>query len=511
MPTPRDPLEPLFQDTGKKRWTNWHDFEHPVQKLVNVWNGQPDHSSVTGYNATTRGFQKAIGEALAAGQTLRGKGAGWSYSKVGTTNGVLLNTRPLSYRFQIGAGQTHPDFTGDAEHLAFVQCGNSIADLNHYLVDKGQSLKTSGASNGQTIVGAMSTGTHGAAIDVGAVPDFVVAIHLVVSPGRSVWLERASAPVVDDRLPGAFEAELIRDDELFASALVSLGSFGIVHGVVIETTDLFFLEAYRRFVPVDDGVWKAMEELDFSGLDMPLPGVRPHHFQFFVNPFAIDDGIYFVAMYKKSELATGCQAPTFGQLKPGDGALEVMGALTDIAPALTPALTGTLIRQLYKPYEKVCGTHGEIFTDTAVRGKSASSAVGLPLGRVREAFEIALQQVLADQVPVTMALRYVKGSDATLAFTRHSPQTCVLEIDGPRSNRVLTTYRRFWRRLEEAGIPFTFHWGKLNDLHLAPDRLRRMYGDRVDRWLEARRTLLPTTELRHLFANEFLHQAGLVS
>jgi hypothetical protein len=36
-----------------------------------------------------------------------------------------------------------------------------------------------------------------------------------------------------------------------------------------------------------------------------------------------------------------------------------------------------------------------------------------------------------------------------------------------------------------------------------------MYGDRVDRWLSARRTLLPTPELRRLFANAYTDHAGL--
>ena len=61
--------------------------------------------------------------------------------------------------------------------------------------------------------------------------------------------------------------------------------------------------------------------------------------------------------------------------------------------------------------------------------------------------------------------------------------------------------------IEQAGIPFTFHWGKLHETD--SDRVRRMYGQRVDRWLAARRTLLATPELRRLFANGYTDRAGL--
>ena len=112
-----DPLQPNFHVTGRKRWRSWHEFVHPVTELIDVWNGRPEHSTAAGYNATTRGFQDVIARALENGDTVRGKGGGWSYSAVATTRGIVLNTRPLNYRFQIETGQTHPDYPGDAGNL----------------------------------------------------------------------------------------------------------------------------------------------------------------------------------------------------------------------------------------------------------------------------------------------------------------------------------------------------------------------------------------------------------
>ena len=128
---------------------------------------------------------------------------------------------------------------------------------------------------------------------------------------------------------------------------------------------------------------------------------------------------------------------------------------------------------------------------------------------MRDALTRVLKLVREEQAPATMALRYVKSSRATLSFTRHAPQTCVMEIDGPRSDLMLGLYEKVWRELEASGIPFTFHWGKMSDVSQNPARVRRMYGDAVDAWRAARETLLPTPDLRRVFSNAYIEGAGL--
>ena len=114
----------------------------------------------------------------------------------------------------------------------------------------------------------------------------------------------------------------------------------------------------------------------------------------------------------------------------------------------------------------------------------------------------------AGNAPALVALRYVRASDATLAFTFHRPHTCILEIDGPRTNRVRNAYKRLWRALDQADISYTFHWGKINNLD--DRRVRKMYGQpRVNAWLNARRTLLTTAKLRSVFSNDFLRRVRL--
>ncbi|HEX9630840.1 MAG TPA: FAD-binding protein [Gemmatimonadales bacterium] len=501
----------VLRDTGRNRWANWHEnFEQRLHKLYDVWNAEPNRSTLAGYNGTTRRLQQLLQEALDTGRSVRALGGGWSFTPVAATDGILLNTRPLNYRFPIAGDQVHPGFRGTGP-LFFVQCGMSIAELNTYLASKNLALPTSGASNGQTIAGALSTGTHGAALTVGSIPEYVVALHVITGPGRSVWLERQSYPAVADALAGYVQADLVRDDELFDAAVVAFGSMGIIHGVVLEVTPLFRLNAWRKRVPLDDALWGRIERNDYAGNTLPGAGGRmPHHLQFVINPFDQGGGAFCTVMYREATCPAGSKpAEPFAKVAQGDGALELIGLLTDVAGDLTDDLAKLLTKLGYKEYDNRCGTPGQIFKDTTTRGHAASAAMGVPLDRAREATALAVRAVQQAKAPALVALRFVKASPATLAFTRYAPVTCVLEVDGPESARVRQAYRAAWNALDAAGIPYTFHWGKLNNLDRTSVRFANRYGSAVQHWMDARARLLPTPELRRLFANAFTDHLDL--
>lgn len=503
-------LAPTITETGQTRWQNWHEnYRVPVRRLVDVWNGDPNAASLDAYRATTAGLQRLIGESLEAGERIRALGGGWSFSRAPVTDGTLVNTKPLNYQFPIQPDSVHPDYPGNRENLYLVQCGNAVAELNRLLSGVGKSLRTSGASNGQTIAGAVSTGTHGAAVDAGAMCDFVEAIHLVPSPDRHVWLERASRPAVTDTMAtDLVGAELIRDDELFNAVLVSFGSFGIIHGLVIEADDQYFLNAYRQRMPLA-ALREALDDLDFGRLTaFPRPEDRPWHFQAVVNPFEPGQA-YVTTMYRDAARREGSRLPDPpSAITHGDDAFAVVAFLTDTVTALTPVLGAGLASLGYGEFENVSGTPGQIFRDTTTRGRAASTAMGLPLGHVNEALDTLLRLQDDVEAPVLFALRYVRATQATLGFTYHEPRTCVLEIDGPRSGRVQQMYRKSWAALRSLGFPLSFHWGKQHDL--TEGMVRAGYGDaRVDAWLDGRRRLLDAPALLHAFSNATLKQMNL--
>lgn len=496
--------------TGATEWQNCHEtFTDPINDLYELGN-EPALDPLAAYNDTRAGLQALIGKAIADNTTLRAIGAGWSWTKITTPGqGILVDTKSLNLVFSISEKSVHQDYTGDIGKLFFAQCGNGIWELNKFLQNRKLSLKTSGASNGQTIAGVLGTGAHGSAFDFGAVQDFVVGLHIITGAGKHVWLERASAPVVSTTFINNIQTELIQDDDLFYAALISFGSFGFICGVMIETEDVFLLESYMQRMPYDASLQHIMETLDFSNAALPCGTERPFHFAVSINPYDMAGGAYVTTMYKRP-YRDNYDKPTENAagVGPGDDAAVFVGHLTDVIPALVPKLVNKLLAGAMTPYSKKMGTVGEIFNNTTLHGKLLSSAMGIPLSYVNRVTKLMIE-LNGDKGPFTglFAYRFVKGSKATLAFTRFE-QTCVFELDAAFSKKTLAFFSEVWKKLDEENIPFTFHWGKINELD--PDRLSRMYGPNMDTWIQARNTLLDP-DTRKVFSNALIRSWGLDS
>jgi hypothetical protein len=494
--------------TGATKWTNRHEVFTEKIKDLYVLGNEPALDALDGYNDTTKGFQQLIAEAIQTKTPFRALGAGWSWPKIATVNnGVMLDTKPLNTTLSISQQSVLPTYTGDIRKLLFAQCGNGVWELSLELRQKRLSLKTSGASNGQTIVGGMSTGAHGSTFDVGAIQDYVVGMHVIVSPARHVWLERKSAPVVTDFFVKKLGAELLRDDDLFNAALVSFGSFGIIHGVMVEAENVFLIEAYRRRMPYDDVLKGLMSTLDFSNADLPCGNERPFHFSVALNPYDMKKGAFVSTFYKRPYRDDYVRAvPNDAGLGPGDDAPCFIGKITDVIPALVPTIVNKLISSAMAPFEKQLGTLGEIFNNTNLHGKLLSAAIGIPLDKVIQVTDL-LFEINKTNGPFAgvFAYRFIKKSNALLAFT-HFDFTCILELDGAFSNTTQNFYKAVWKRLDAEGIPYTFHWGKVNEMNFK--KIKGMYGADTDKWIAARNRLLDKDSMK-VFTNPVLKKWGL--
>ena len=499
--------------TGDQTWQKRHEtFTESIKDLYELAD-EAALDALGGYNDATLGFLNIISQAIATQIPLRSLGSGWSWMKIATVNnGIMLDTKPLNTVFDITAGSVSTAYPGDPQNLLFAQSGNGIWELSAYLKGKSQSLKTSGASNGQTIAGAIGTGAHGSAFDFGAVQDFVVGLHVAVGANRHVWLERASAPVVSDAFIQSLQTVLIQDDDLFNAVLVSFGSFGVVLGVMIETDPLFLLEGYNQRMPYDDSpsgtILKGiMQTLDFTNANLPNGSERPFHFSVMINPYDMSNGVYVTSMYKRP-YTTDYQPPVVNTagLGPGDDAAAFIGLMTDALPALVPGLVNKILGASLTLYQKQFGTLSEFFSNTTLRGKLLSAAVGFPIANVNQVIALMLDlNSTAGPFPGLFSFRFVKQTKATMGFTRF-PQTCVMELDAAYSDAVYNFYTQVWQKLEATGITFTFHWGKVNDLY--PSRIANMYGDSAKAWIAARNKLLDANTLP-IFTNPLLQQWGL--
>jgi hypothetical protein len=133
-----------------------------------------------------------------------------------------------------------------------VEAGIKLEDLMGILDRMGMGPGTMGGSAGQTLAGVVSTSVHGSHYKLPPVPDWVRAIHLVGPDGTQYWIEPQNRPVTDPTKLAAALGPMVTikyDNEWFDSALVSVGSFGVIYSVILEVRDAYKLEATRQRMP----------------------------------------------------------------------------------------------------------------------------------------------------------------------------------------------------------------------------------------------------------------------
>ncbi len=527
----RPGMDPFIPDDP---WLNCHEnFKHHFTPNSS-W--QPNHTGVgisdsDLYKRATENLKWAIGEAIDNNHTLRAIGANWSFSEVAMCNGGMVQTKGLDLIFNIDDPLVVPAYTATgnkSEGLKFVECGVQMARLSKNLEiesNPARCVRACGGSNGQTIAGATSTGTHGAALFTGAVHDTIVGIHLITGRDKHVWLERASYPVASDIFINWLGATPMRDDNLFNAALVGFGSFGIIHGIMLETDPLFLLKEYRisNFVYTDD-LMNAFASLDFNKLRVLLPGIPDsvpghelYHMEINMNPFTTikgKSGGMYVFLFYKVPVPPGFVVDQSG-LNTGPSP-EFIWMMKNLLTVLSGGKLGynVIKKKITQEFEKnvrpatpVPKTIGSIFRDTRFTGNIASFAFAVATGTLPQTVEQILAEIAVNAFAGAVAVRFVKGTKATLGFTRFE-HTCVIEMDGLDTKRNHEIFANVINRMVNNGIPCTIHWGKLND-PLSKDLVTTMYGaDKLRSWKQGRETLL-LPETRVVFTNDFMKKCGL--
>ncbi len=123
-------------------------------------------------------------------------------------------------------------------------------------------FRTLGGAGGQTVFGALTTGTHGGDFRMPPISDSVMALHLVADGGRHWWVEPESlggslgvrftddgklrALYGDARYGGPGNFSVVRDDNLFQAIVVSAGRFGIVYSIIVAAVRQYSLHEERR-------------------------------------------------------------------------------------------------------------------------------------------------------------------------------------------------------------------------------------------------------------------------
>lgn len=507
------PTQPRFNP--KTFWENFHESYDLT--IVGEWDirmpQQATGLTVADLKETTRQFQALIADARKQGLKARAIGSSWSLSHAPATTGWMFNTNRLRGRLKVPAADLDAAYPGTADQKAglyLIQCGNTVADVNKLLESDSQkrALFTSGAANGQTIVGATACGTHGSALEFGALHDHIVALHLIATGNSHFWIERKSRPVMSAAWVSQLGATLKRaDDDLFNAAVVSFGSFGVVNAVVLETAPRYLLETRPDTAKLDEPLWKVIGALDFSGHPKFKAG-KPYFFQAVINPAT--DEVLIMANYRKDGPAS--HQPNYDLISdpksigPGFDALSTVGMIVKSFPGVIPAFSKVVAKQLFDTKQKT-GTPGEIYGFKPPLLHVASGSIAVDLKDARRALE-ALIQLYKEigPVPLVLGCRYVKKSPALLAFNKF-PTTLAISIDGIDNADSRKYFAAAADRLEAKGIDYTQHWGKVNAL--TKTRVLKAYGGNVAKWLKARKEVLPDAKDRAVFDNSYIEERGL--
>lgn len=517
--------EPFIERDSNWEWRNWHRTDGVGGKAKslftprNRWQDGTAGPSTKKFAPGLAGLQKIVGLAAADGKRVRALGSGWSLSDIAFVNDYLINTSRLGY-WAIGLKPTSvtPLFKDRASRIVFAQCGTQITALNSGLEDRvGErlALPTAGASNGQTIAGAISTGTHGSAHGVGALHDRVRALHIVVDSKRHCLIQPKSAPLLTKAYANWLGAELIdtADDDLFNAALVSFGSFGLIHAVFLEVEPLYLLELCNRQFDFED-VWQATLGHDISNLNLPATANVPYHIEFVFNPYRRANGQQgaFVRVLYKQAYNSGDTLPVLpingGKTLRAEDLVSAIAIGSDIAPgAIAGILQGQLLSNVSPTENSIVGTPGQHFGDSSPTNGGTSIEIGVPKNRLADALTAIFSVTDKSPFGAPVAVRYVKASNALLAFTHFAPLTCAIEMPGIDASRATVGHQQIEQALRAKNVPHTYHWGQA--LPLNPQHVIDGFGeDRVKRWLKARNGFL-TPAQRRMFSNKVTDACGL--
>ncbi|MEP6594621.1 MAG: hypothetical protein ABJA71_01695 [Ginsengibacter sp.] len=499
---------------------------YPTRILYKT-NLEPDNKlpkKIDRYNDVAKEIQRLLRETLAANEGFRAFGARWSLSHIAHHKDRMHFNDNMNIKISISENEMHSESTYKSEDLFLIECGNRVKEITEFVKREGKSLKTCGASNGQSVAGSISTGIHGSALGVGSFQDAVVGINLIIGPDPEdiVYIERETSPALNDDFAKKINARVIRNDDLFNAALVGLGAFGFIHGVVVETEDLYLLNRYVRKINKEVAL-KLATTMDFKVSEFRIPSEvdangtpnQPYHYKVFINPYVNESDYVIEIMYKKPFRSDYPDPIPQIQTAIYKDLILLFGKIAAKHKNRIPLLIKLLQKSvLPKVDEDTIGTLGEIFDDAINQGPAFACSVGVDHKDSQKALEVLVNLTKQEgPIPGIFAMRFIKNSMATLAFSKF-PITCMIEIDGAlwKGNRRMISLEDYCKRMIEVliqnGIKFTIHWGK-NAAWSFPGLVDEMYGANVSKWKE-QRTFLLSGQQAGLFSNDFLRDTNLV-
>jgi FAD binding domain len=197
-----------------------------------------------------------------------------------------------------------PTYDPENNHaLIEMEAGITIHDLNKMLEQRDLGLMNMGGYDGQTIIGATSTSTHGSGITLPPFPDMVCSLVLATTgrwngpttggkePTDGVYFYRIE-PKNGITDPAKYKdplVQLIQDDDCFYSAICSMGCFGVIYSVVFEVMQMYWLEETRMETTLDKLISDLRPDTSTPG-HFPKVLQNTRNYEVIIHPYPMKDG-----------------------------------------------------------------------------------------------------------------------------------------------------------------------------------------------------------------------------
>lgn len=484
---------------------------------TNTWsnciNEQTCHPKYLLHPASLKDLVDAIQLAQKESLNIRAVGSGHSFSDVAPTDGILLDPHGMNQVLKVNAALLQDP--SKESSLFAVESGITIKDLNLALDGVGKALINMGAYDGQTLAGAISTGTHGKGITLGPIASSVQSL-VVVSETGDVYQFEPSNGITD---PDKFAADttkagiiLKQDDDFFQSVVISMGCMGLIYSYIIEVVPTYFLIENRTLSD-----WEAVKSELAMTRGGPLPDVLTHnrHYEVDINPYAIQ-GIHPCIVQTTNEVKTthssggrGFKNWVAGLLAGWPVAEDLLVDFLNDFPKASPWIVGnalsTLVDANYidKSYEVL--NIGKVDNIKAL-AMELSFPVDENLGSAID----NLLAIFADEASAKewylagpIALRFVAPSLAYLA-PQEGRNTCMVELDliyGVNNGENLL--KNVTERVIQGNPSVRVHWGL--DLDTVTGTQVQMRYEKYGKWLAVYQNLNSTG----MFNSAFTSRLGI--
>jgi hypothetical protein len=195
-----------------------------------------------------------IDQKLPKGTKIKASGSLHSWSKTAVAKDVNIAPWRMTLTKLIDEDERvyHSSIQGK-KNLVRVGSGVTVRELNRWLWLNEKSLPLLGGCDAQTIGGLFPTGTHGSVFTYGPMAELIRSIDLVLAGGRRVRIEPADG-ITDPKVWTSAhpDIELTQNDDYYYSAIINMGTMGVVASYMLEVTDKFHLREVRTIIKLGE-------------------------------------------------------------------------------------------------------------------------------------------------------------------------------------------------------------------------------------------------------------------